>query len=291
MIGLLLLTPVFTADLRDEQVAAQRAGSARLLDARLSPGLKLRLAGALAARIDGSDGRPPDLAPAFREIVPPPAARRAYARLEADLGDEVQRAATHAFSRSFLLAAALALLALAPIALAGRSLAWGLPLVGALALAAAVVGPYLALGGSSYKPLAVRDPCQPRSWRNPHGLQAVVEQISLSALDGAACRLRVTREELALAVASPAGRSRFLRQHRIRDPVLADALRSGLRQAVTDARRAGALSGAQASLAQSAVDAVPIATVIDVIRGGRPALDALLGGSGVLGLLRRVIGG
>lgn len=291
VIGLLLLTPVFTADLRDEQVAAQRAGSARLLDARLSPGLKLRLAGALAARIDGADGRPPDLAPAFREIEPPPEGRRAYARLEADLTDAVQRAATHAFSRSFLLAAALALLALAPIALAGRSLAWGLPLVAATALAAAVVGPYLALGGSSYKPLAVRDPCQPRPWRNPRGLQAVIEQISLSALDGAACRLRVTREELALAVASPAGRTRFLREHRIRDPVLADALRSGLRQAVADARRAGALSGAQASLAQTAVDAVPIATAIDVIRGGKPALDALLGGGGVLGLLRRAIGG
>ncbi len=291
VIGLLLLTPVFTADLRDEQVAAQRAGSARLLDARLPPGLKLRLAEALAAQIDGSDGRPPDLAPAFRKVDPPPEDRPAYARLETDLTDEVQRAATHAFSRSFMLAAALALLALAPIAVAGRSLAWGLPLLAAVALSAAVVGPYLALGGSSYKPLAVRDPCKPRPWRSPQGLQAIVEQISLSALDGAACRLRVTREELALAVASSAGRTRFLREHRIRDAVLSDALRSGLRQAVGDARRAGALSEAQASLALAAVSALPIDTVVEVIRGGTPALDALLGGGGVLGLLRRAIGG
>jgi hypothetical protein len=62
-----------------------------------------------------------------------------------------------------------------------------------------LVGAYLALGGASYAPAKVADPCAPRDWRNPQGLQAVAEQIVLSALDGAACELHVSREEIVLA--------------------------------------------------------------------------------------------
>ncbi|MGI9098340.1 MAG: MFS transporter [Solirubrobacteraceae bacterium] len=289
VVGLLVLTPVFTSALQDEQLAAQRAGSAKLLDARLSPGLKISLAEALATRIQRSDGRLPDLSPVFSSLEPPPESRRAYARLQTDLTDEVDRAATHAFSTSFLIAAALALLALVPIALSGRALSPA-PLLAAAALAAALVGSYVALGGGSYKPLSARDPCQPRTWRHPHGTSEVAEQISLSALDGAACRLRVTREELALALTSADGRVTFLREHRIDDRVLADALRDGLRRAVDDARRAGALSAPAAGFARDAVGVLPLDALISAVRGGKRALDALRGGGDALAILRAAIG-
>jgi MFS family permease len=290
VVGLLLLTPVFTADLEQEQVAAQRAGSAHLLDARLSPDLKIRLAEAITERVERSDGRLPDVRPAFDQIEPPPEGRLAYERLQADLTEEIRRAATQAFSRSFLLAAALALLALVPITLAGRSISGGLPLLAAGTAAAALVGTYLALGGGTYKPAEARDPCKPRQWRATQGIDAVVEQISLSALDGAACRLRVTREELALALTSQEARTRFLREHRIAQPVLTDALRKGLHRAVDDAERAGSLSEFEASLARGAIRRLPISALIDAVRGGARALDVLRGGGNLLDALRSAIG-
>lgn len=120
VVGLTLLTPVFTADLGAQEVAAQRAGSALLLDARLAPGVKIRLGERLAARVARADGRLPDLAPAFRGLKAAPEEREPLARLSTKVTDEVKRAATQAFSRSFLAGAGLALLVLVPLLLAAR---------------------------------------------------------------------------------------------------------------------------------------------------------------------------
>ena len=290
VIGLLMLTPVFASALQDEQRAAEQAGTAKLLDARLSPGLKIDLADAIATRIERAGGQLPDLRPAFASQQPPPADRSAYARLQADLTDEVRRAATHAFSTSFLVAAALALLALLPIALTRGASSAG-SVLAAIMLSAALAGTYVALGGGSYKPLSARDPCQPRVWPDTKDLSQVAEQLGLSALDGAACNLRVTREELALALASTDRRVTFLREHHINDTQLGAALRDGLRRAIADARRASALTEPQAAIARRVADALPLETLISIARGGKRGLDALLGGSNLLGILGAAIGG
>lgn len=120
VLGLALLTPLFTADLDEQQVAAERAGSALLLDAPLGPGLKLRLGQQVAERVERADGRLPDLAPAFGDLGAEPEERAPLARLRTDLLDEVKRAATQAFSRSFLAAAGLALLILVSLLLPRR---------------------------------------------------------------------------------------------------------------------------------------------------------------------------
>jgi hypothetical protein len=63
----------------------------------------------------------------------------------------------------------------------------GQVLVGvAVSISLVLVGVYLAAGGSSYTPAQPQDPCEPRPWRDPEGLQEIAEQFSLSALDGAA---------------------------------------------------------------------------------------------------------
>jgi len=116
--GLLLLTPVFTADLDRQEVATERAGVAALLDARLALTTKIALAQALDDRVDAAEGRLPDLAPAFAEVRVAPGERPALRRLAAGLEDELDRAGTAAFARAFRVAAALALLALVPIAAA-----------------------------------------------------------------------------------------------------------------------------------------------------------------------------
>ncbi len=145
----------------------------------------------------------------------------------------------------------------------------GLSIAASVGLAVA----YLAAGGSSYTPAKVQDPCKPRPWRNPQGIQAIAEQFSLSALDGAACRLGVSREDLAQALATPGARERFTRRHGISDARLAEAIRAGLVRAVNDAERAGALSPIIAEPLRQAVRQIPLDQAIRLIQDARSLLD------------------
>lgn len=120
VVGLLALTPVFTADLREERRDAVEAGTAVLLDARLTPLLKVDLAERISDRLEQERGRVPVIDPAFEPAPEDPAERDAVEQLQADLQDQLDRAATHAFSASFLIGSALALLALLTIGLARR---------------------------------------------------------------------------------------------------------------------------------------------------------------------------
>jgi len=118
--GLLVLTPVFTADLETERADAEQAGIAALLDADVAPGAKLDLATRIADEIAAQGDKVPDVGPAFEPLPTDPAERAATVTLREAIEDEVDRAATHAFSASFLIAAAFALAALIPIAIARR---------------------------------------------------------------------------------------------------------------------------------------------------------------------------
>ena len=127
-----------------------------------------------------------------------------------------------------------------------------------------VVGSYLALGGASYAPASVADPCAPRDWRDPSGLQEIAEQMVLSGLDGAACELGVSREEIVLAFESRRTREQFAREHGIDDIELEELVRSGLVRAVDDAERAGAVNGTTADLLRGLARRVPVETVLDL---------------------------
>jgi len=116
-------------------------------------------------------------------------------------------------------------------------------IVASLIASVVLVGTYLAVGGSAYSPTPVEDPCDPRPWRAPGDLEAAAEQFSLSALDGAACELRVSRETLAVALATEESRARFAEEYGIDEARLEAAVRAGLVRAIDDARDAGALSG------------------------------------------------
>ncbi len=284
MLGLVILTPVFSAELPDQQAAAERSGTALVLEAPLPPKTKIALGEAIADRIDRADGRIPDLGPAFATVTPPPESRTAFAELEQQLTGELDKAATHAFSGVFLLAGALALLALPAIlaggpARAGRrraSVAVGVAVAGS----AGVLGAYLAFGGADYQPREVADPCKPKSAEELRARSGgLFERIALSALDGAACRLRVTREELALAVATEDARREFVASHGISDAAVEDAVRKGARRAIADERRRGSISPVEASLLDRAVGAVPISTLLNALQSstGRSVIDFLSG--------------
>ena len=140
-----------------------------------------------------------------------------------------------------------------------RAIAWSTAAVALLVLI------YLALGGASYAPAKVADPCAPRDWRNPHGAQEVLQQIVLSALDGAACDLHVSREDMVLALANKESREQFAREHGITRTELEDLVRKGLLRSIDDAESADALDSRLAGLLRGAVQRVPLDQLFDLI--------------------------
>jgi MFS family permease len=112
VVGLAILTPVFTADLLAAQDPAQEAITSLVLDAPLEPQDKIAVAKALGRELSDQQGRIPDLHQAFATVDLAPAERPAAAQLERDLDEQLERAATRAFRDSFLIGAGLALLAL-----------------------------------------------------------------------------------------------------------------------------------------------------------------------------------
>ena len=115
VLGLAVLTPVFTADLRDAQRPAEEAITALVLDAPLQTQHKIALAQGLSAQLSSERGRVPDLHPAFENLAVTASELPAAAQLERDLDDQLQRAASQAFRTSFLIGAGLGLLAVLPL--------------------------------------------------------------------------------------------------------------------------------------------------------------------------------
>jgi hypothetical protein len=147
------------------------------------------------------------------------------------------------------------------------------PLFVALLAVACVVAPYLALGGASYEPTTVADPCVTREWRDPGGFQEVLEQIALSALDGAACELGVSREDLVLAVRDEESLDAFADEHGISRDEAEQAVEDGLERAIGDADEADALPDFVLSILREAVDTVPPWLVLDVLEELRDVLS------------------
>jgi len=145
-------------------------------------------------------------------------------------------------------------------------------IAGSIVASVLLVGAYLAAGGSSYEPEKVQDPCKPREWTNPQGLGQIANQFTISALDGAACRLGVSRETLARALATPEARERFTRRYGIDDEKLARAIRAGLVRAVDDAEEAGALSPLLAVPLREALQRIPLEQAVEIVNDAQAFL-------------------
>ena len=146
--------------------------------------------------------------------------------------------------------------------------------VSALVLSLALVGVYAAAGGASYQPVQVQNPCDPRSEQeNSGGLEGLAEEFTLSALDGAACKLGVSRERLARALASKEARERFTERYGIDDEKLTVAIRAGLVRAVDDAEERGKLPSFVAGPMRSAVEHVPLEQGIELVQDAEKILN------------------
>ncbi|HEU5254134.1 MAG TPA: MFS transporter [Solirubrobacterales bacterium] len=120
VIGLLVLTPIFTAEIEEQRHDAINAGTAVILDSPVNPLVKLDLAEKVGERLEEEQGKVPTIEPAFEPKPSDPVQRAEVEQLQGELQDQLDRGATHAFSTSFVLAALLGLIALFPIALSRR---------------------------------------------------------------------------------------------------------------------------------------------------------------------------
>jgi hypothetical protein len=139
------------------------------------------------------------------------------------------------------------------------------PLLVSLALVAAVVLPYLALGGGRFEPTPVADPCEARERPDADGLAETLEQIALAGVDGVACELDVSREELVLALRSEEALATFSEEHGIDREELEQAITDGLVRAVDDAEEAGSLPGFVAPLVRRAAESVPPWLILETL--------------------------
>ena len=139
------------------------------------------------------------------------------------------------------------------------------PLLVAIAAVAAVLVPYVALGGGSYEPTPVADPCLRREWRDPGDLQAVLEQVALSGIEGAACELGSSREELVLALRDEKSLDGFAAEHHIARADAERALQEGLERTIHEAEAAGDLPGFAASLIARVVESLPPWRILETL--------------------------
>jgi hypothetical protein len=125
----------------------------------------------------------------------------------------------------------------------------------------------LANGAVNAGELAVRDPCEPRPPFPGEGLDATLQRIVFDGLDGAACELGTTREELVLSLAP----SSDVEPIPWDDETIELAVRAGLLEAIDDAERRGSLNGFVAVVLRQVVERAPVQWLID-------------GGQGIAGL-------
>ena len=146
-----------------------------------------------------------------------------------------------------------------------RAAVW---IVGAL-LAAGVVLVAVELGkGALDEPSPkIANPCVPRHGRTG-GFDTTVQRIVLDGLDGAACRLHTTREELVLSLGGGTVIRRRWDEHTVEV-----ALRAGLLRSVDEAEDRGDIPSFLAPLVRRLVERAPLDRIIE----GGFSLSGLLG--------------
>ena len=153
-------------------------------------------------------------------------------------------------------------------------------LVASIAASLLLVGIYIVAGGLDNGPDKAADPCDARPWTNPQNVEEAAQQFALSAADGAACELGVSREELTRSIADDQARQDFMDEHGFSETDLEDALRSGLNRAVDDAENAGALSALAAVGIRAAIRVMPMSVMIDLLENADSIFNSDLGGVG-----------
>ena len=104
-----------------------------------------------------------------------------------------------------------------------------------LGLAVTLLVVELALGAIHFGKPKLADPCTSKPAFEGGGIDGEVQRLALSGLNGAACKLHTTREELVLSFVPAAGTKRVRWDRETID----DALKAGFQQAFDDTKQRG----------------------------------------------------
>lgn len=135
------------------------------------------------------------------------------------------------------------------------------------AAAAILIVVEFGMGAASAGEVNLADPCTSSKTFPGSGFDATVQQIVLDGLDGAACQLHTSREELVLSLRPGLGFSRKWDQHTIET-----AVRSGLLHSVEEAGNRGDIPGFLVGPIQRLVETIPLERLIE---GGFKLQDLL----------------
>ena len=213
-LALVALAPVIHHDLDRAVERAKLQSVGVVLAAPIGPREKISLAPKLVAAVHTS--RPLEGVRADARRARPsvkPGERSQFDAMFRQIETTFVAAARDAFANAFLIAAALAFVAAALLIVEARAaalaaIATGLCVAGAQALVNHFAAP---------KTYSLAKPCEARPLPHSGGLGGLTQDVVLRAVDGAACRLGATREELVLALADKSEAERFERKHGV-DP-------------------------------------------------------------------------
>jgi len=271
VLGLALIAPVLSTSLVAGIERATLGATQTMLVTELPLSDKIPVTWALREAIDDAPrGQVPDLAGEFDERGAE--GDNAMARARDDLMDTVTDAVTRSFRPAFAIAAALAALAALPAAIVARRRPtvaesgtserrrWSTVGIGAVAAVGLVVVASQLIGGADTGEFVAEDPCTAAPDQFPgDGLDASVQRIALSALNGAACELGTTRERLVLSL-DP--NSSFEDVTWDRD-TMEEALREGTHRAIDDANDRDAIPGWAAAALGFVVDRAPVGWLVE----------------------------
>jgi hypothetical protein len=264
-----VIAPVLATSLDSGAREATRATTAEVLEASVSFRTKVALATDLRDLVANAPrGEVPDPRVPFDEHGAAKNPKLAAARdgVVAAIRDTLTRAFRPAFliAAGFGAAAGLVALVLALRLIAGeRAVRTGrdtdaVVVAGAIAaLVVLLVVAELRAGAVDFGTRRYVDPCEGVADPFPQGegLDGTLQRISLSAIDGAACKLGTSREELLLSLEQ---RSGFGDEVRWDKKTLNEAVRAGLVRAIDDADHRNSLPGLVAGALRIAAQHAPV---------------------------------
>jgi predicted MFS family arabinose efflux permease len=268
VLGLAIIAPVLSTQVLGAAEVAPLPATQVMLDAPIGGLDKIRIALDIRDLLDeASSGEVPDLDAVFVENGA--ADDPDVARLQTDIEYAIESVMTRSFRDSFLVAAVFAALA-------------GLVAVGALArggvhpdtrrrpagvvvlpvvIAASVLVPAAAVAAvpDDFGQPVMADPCAAPPDPFPgDGFDAAAQRLVLTGLNGAACDLGVSREELVLSFEPRSGVD-----VRWDSDTIETALRAGVDRAITDAEHRGTLPGWLAGALRWTAERAPVSWFLD----------------------------
>ena len=221
-VALAALAPLISSNLTSTIDTAREQGTAAVLDAKLPPEKKIEIAPDLFGGLNTDDPR----GELQREIDTAKADLTGDQAVEmGQLGDRLDEVVTgavrSAFRPTFIVTSALALLAAVFLLTGSRPAAAALtrPAVASAAITALIAaGGYgIAYANSTRESVKIGDPCEDRQLPDVGGITGALQDISLAALDRAACKFGSSREELLLALFDDRLQHKFEEEHGV-DP-------------------------------------------------------------------------